>query len=256
MMHESLDEDALPFLEKLTELQEALEIEFGDPLPLLRALTHDSYYRESSPPWGSNERLEFLGDSVLGMVISHLLYRKYPESPEGVLAHMKAYLVSTEFLSSIAKKLGLGHFVILGRGEELTGGRERPSVLTDAYEALLGAVYIDRGLEMAEKLITSHFIDAFDEVPDVRKNSKSLLQEHTQKYYKSLPLYSVVKEEGPPHQKTFFVRVNFRGEVLGEGSGASKKEAEKVAAEMALNYMKSYLDSGLSGSDGNVKEEE
>jgi ribonuclease III len=235
------DDIVAPFSERLEELEKMLGIHMSRPLLFLQALTHDSYFRESNPPWGSNERLEFLGDSVLGLIISHELFNRFPEHSEGTLAQMKANLVSTEFLAHQAMIMNFGRFILLGRGEEMTGGRERPSVLTDTYEALLGALYLDQGSEAVQSFIVPWFSAYFEEDLTVKKNSKSLLQEHIQKYFKSLPLYSVIKEEGPPHQKIFFVHVYFRGELLGSGSGCSKKEAEKEAAGMALNNIEEHL---------------
>ena len=247
--------DSLPFEDNLRELQNRLGISMFQPRLLLQALTHDSYFREAHPEWGGNERLEFLGDSVLGIVISHYLYDKFPEAPEGLLAQMKSYLVSTEFLEQKAREIELGRFILLGKGEDSSGGRERASVLTDTYEAVVGAIFLDSGMNCVEKLILPVFEPALEEVAQGKKNSKSLLQEHIQKHFKCLPLYTVIREEGPPHQKIFFVKVCFRGEVLGEGSGNSKKEAEKVAAEVALGNFKIYLERELS-KEGKCHEEE
>jgi ribonuclease III len=247
--------DLGPYEKLLKDLQEHLCISVQNSQLLLQALTHDSYYRESSPPWGSNERLEFLGDSILGMVISHLLYRQFPDYSEGLLAQMKAYLVSTEFLAQKAQELDIGRYILLGKGEEMSGGRERPSVLTDTYEALLGALYLDQGIEAVEVFISSTSPPDIEHVTVCRKNSKSLLQENIQKHFKSLPLYTVVKEEGPPHQKRFYVRVFFNSEMLGEGSGCSKKVAEKMAAQEALVNFENYLQKEISLETRNDKEE-
>lgn len=232
----------MPFSEKLEEFQNRLGLRFSRPELLLQALTHESFCRESRQNAESNERLEFLGDSVLGVIVSHYLYRQFPEAPEGMLAQMKSYLVSTEFLEQKAREISLGEFILLGKGEDLTGGRERASLLTDTYEALLGALYLDSGIQSVEEFVIAAFEPSLQSVAMGKKNAKSLLQEHTQKYFKCLPLYCVLKEEGPAHQKTFFVQVFFRGEILGEGSGSSKKEAEKVAADVALKNFKTYLE--------------
>jgi ribonuclease III len=249
------DIDNGPHAQLIRDLQEHLGIIARNPLLLLQALTHDSYYREMAPQWGSNERLEFLGDSILGMVISHQLYQQFPDYSEGLLAQMKAYLVSTEFLAQKACELNIGKFILLGKGEEMSGGRERPSVLTDTYEALIAALYLDQGIEAVEVLIASTSSSDLEHVTVNRKNSKSLLQENIQKHFKSLPLYTVVKEEGPPHQKRFYVRVFFNGDMLGEGSGCSKKVAEKMAAHEALEHFENYLEKEIALESRNGKEE-
>lgn len=242
MSKQDLPEQSLQqFSQLLQDLETFLGFSPGNKKVFLEAMTHDSYHKEINPPWSSNERLEFLGDSVLGLVISTVLFKKLPEAPEGTLAQIKAHLVSCECISGIALTLGLGKYMLLGKGEIITGGRERHSMLADCYEALLGAVFLDQGFKTAEQLILGHFEKLLDNLPVIRKNSKSLLQEETQKYFKTLPVYSVIKEEGPPHNKTFFVRVYFRDELLGEGTGHSKKDAELTAADMALENFRVML---------------
>jgi len=242
--------------EKLQELEALLDVTYRERMLLLQAITHDSFFKEHNASWGSNERLEFLGDSVIGLLVSHLLYTRYPDFTEGSMAQMKAYLVSTEFLAEKAKEINLGKYLLLGKGEEQSGGRERHSLLADAYEALIGSLYLDQGIGTVERYILTSFESSVEEVNINRKNSKSLLQEHIQKHFKCLPLYTVIKEEGPPHQKTFHVRVYFKGEILGEGSGTSKKEAEKEAALVALNHFEHFLSRGLTQGELNGKETE
>lgn len=252
-----MNDDVLAqYSEKLHELETALNVTYDEHMLLLQAITHDSFFKEQNASWGSNERLEFLGDSVIGLLVSRLLYTRYPEFTEGSMAQMKAYLVSTEFLAEKAIEINLGKYLLLGKGEEQSGGRERHSLLADAYEALIGSLYLDQGIDIVEKYILTSFDSSVEEVTINRKNSKSLLQEHIQKHFKCLPLYTVIKEEGPPHQKTFHVRVYFKGEILGEGSGASKKEAEKEAALVALNNFEHFLSRELTQGELNGKETE
>jgi ribonuclease-3 len=252
-----MNEDILSqYKEKLEELEASLSISYSEPMLLLQAVTHDSFYKEQNASWGSNERLEFLGDSVIGLLVSRLLYTRFPDFTEGSMAQMKAYLVSTEFLAEKAREIDLGKYLLLGKGEEQSGGRERHSLLADAYEAVIGSFYLDQGIDTVERYMTSTFAPSIEEVTISRKNSKSLLQEHIQKHFKCLPLYTVIKEEGPPHQKTFHVRVYFKGEILGEGSGASKKEAEKESAKVALNNFEAFLSRELIQADPNGKETE
>ncbi len=250
------DDVRVLYSEKLEELEATLNVTYSEPMLLLQAITHDSFFKEQNVSWGSNERLEFLGDSVIGLLVSRLLYSRYPEFNEGSMAQMKAYLVSTEFLAEKAQEINLGKYILLGRGEEQSGGRERHSLLADAYEALIASLYLDQGIDTVEKYILTSFDSSVEEVTINRKNSKSLLQENIQKYFKCLPLYTVIKEEGPPHQKTFHVRVYFKGEMLGEGSGTSKKEAEKVAAQVALNNFEHFLSRELTQGEPNEKETE
>lgn len=218
----------------LDELQLTLGYCFQDLGLLQLALRHESYANEQADNAHSNERLEFLGDAVLGMLVSSYLYHRHPEEPEGKLAQMKAFLVSTGHLAEKARALDLGLHVRLGRGEVLAEGRERVNLLADAYEAVIGAVYLDGGLTAAETVTMSHFRDDMDDLSGARKDYKSLLQELTQRHFKALPNYEVVGEEGPPHDRVFQVQVQFASHVLGEGTGRSKREASQKAASQAL----------------------
>lgn len=218
----------------LDELQLNLGYCFQDHSLLQLALQHESYANEQAEGAHSNERLEFLGDAVLGMLVSSYLYHRHTDEPEGKLAQMKAFLVSTGHLAEKARGLELGGHVRLGRGEVLAEGRERVNLLADAYEALIGAVYLDGGLPAAEAVTMRHFREDMDDLSGARKDYKSLLQELTQRHFKALPIYEVVREEGPPHDRTFQVQVQFASHVLGEGSGRSKREASQKAAHQAL----------------------
>jgi ribonuclease-3 len=234
-----------PFLGKAEDFFLEYGIVFNSPDLMRLALTHLSYSHESKLMQGDNERLEFLGDAVLGLVVSHYLYVHLPDLQEGALAKMKSYLVNTEFLAGLAREIKLGDLLLIGKGEEISGGRARPSLLADAFEAVLGAIYLDQGLEKTQEFLVLVFGDALKGQGFPEKDFKSLLQEQTQRHFKTLPRYKVVKEEGPPHRKTFHVQVVFAGEQIGQGSGPSKKEASQAAAREALENLTALLERGM-----------
>jgi ribonuclease III len=209
-----------------------------EPGLLVRALTHRSYaYEHGGLP--TNERLEFLGDSVLGLVVTDALYRNHPELPEGQLAKLRAAVVNMRALAEVGRGLGLGAHVRLGRGEESTGGPDKASILADTLEALIGAVYIDAGLEQAADLVHRLFDPLIDEAATLGAGLdwKTSLQELTAAGALGVPEY-VVTETGPDHAKTFTAVVQVGGEAYGEGSGRSKKEAEQEAAAAAWNRIR------------------
>lgn len=222
---------------KPQKLYDALGVDL-DPALLERALTHRSYaYEKGGLP--TNERLEFLGDSVLGLVVTDTLFRSHPDLAEGQLAKLRAAVVNMRALANVARSLDLGHYVRLGRGEEGTGGRNKSSILADTLEAIIGAVYLDRGLDEASSLV--HRL--FDPVI-VRSASlgagldwKTSLQELTAAELLGVPEYHV-EESGPDHQKTFRAEVLLGGQVYGRGSGTTKKEAEQQAAENAWTALR------------------
>ena len=228
---------------QLNKVETDLDIDFNDRELLFRSLVHDSFVYENDEIKRSNERLEFLGDSVLGLVISSLLYRKYPHWDEGELALFKSNLVSSDSLAKRARNIDLGSYLFLGKGEESSGGRDRSSILSDAMEALIGAIYLDRGFEKAHKFIERVFEGCLD-IDSPIKDYKSNLQEFSQRNYKKLPVYNVVEETGPPHRKVFRIRVEVGGEYTGEGEGTSKKEAEQNAA---LDLMEKLEEEKLKG---------
>lgn len=219
---------------QLDKAETDLNISFEDRELLFRSLVHDSFVYENDEIKRSNERLEFLGDSVLGLVISHLLYLKYPHWDEGELALFKSNLVSSDSLGKRARDIDLGTYLFLGRGEETSGGRDRTSILSDAMEALIGAIYLDRGFEVARNFIEKLF-EGYIDIDSPIKDYKSNLQEFSQRYYKKLPNYNVINELGPPHKRIFQVRVEVGEHYSGEGEGSSKKEAEQSAAYNLLN---------------------
>lgn len=218
------------------ELEARLGYRFRDHGLLETALTHTSWVNEAATPGrADNERLEFLGDAVLALVTSDLLMAQLPDAPEGDLSRARAALVSEGGLSRAAALLDLGRFVRLGRGEEKTGGRARPSILANALEALVGAVYLDGGLEAARGIAARLFKP---ELGDVQKHArldfKSRLQERAQALWQSPPVYEVVGVSGPDHDKRFEVALTIAGRAWGRASGRSKKEAEQSAAAAAL----------------------
>lgn len=216
------------------ELQQRLDYRFDSQELMEQALRHESSAQETGLV--SQERLEFLGDSVLGLVVSDSLYRNYPELSEGRLAVMKASLVCTEHLADRARQLGLGDCVELGRSQP-EGSRNRPNLLADTLEALLGAIYLESGFEEASRVVLHLLEDDLQSAQDLRRDFKTVLQETSQRDFQSLPEYEVVEELGPPHDRTFRVEVKLNGEVMGTGQGRSKREAGQRAAERALEKL-------------------
>ena len=218
-----------------------LEAELGVPMDaefVVLALTHRSYaYENGGLP--TNERLEFLGDSVLGVVVTETLYRDHPDLPEGQLAKLRASIVNMHALAGVARQIGLGDLVRLGRGEELTGGRDKASILADAVEAMLGAVYLQHGLEPARGVILRLFAELLEAAPRLGAGLdwKTSLQELAAAKGLGVPEYRV-SEEGPDHAKTFTAAVVFSGVVHGDGSGRTKKEAEQQAAAGAYQELR------------------
>jgi ribonuclease-3 len=209
-----------------------------DPELLLRAVTHRSFaYENGGLP--TNERLEFLGDAVLGVIVTETLFRTFPELPEGQLAKLRAAVVNMRALADVARALSLGSYIRLGRGEETTGGRDKSSILADALEAVIGAVYLDGGLQAATVLIHRLFDDLIDEAAGLGAGLdwKTSLQELTAAHLLGVPYYEV-GESGPDHEKTFRAEVRVGGSVFGAGVGRSKKEAEQQAAEQAWNRIR------------------
>jgi ribonuclease-3 len=225
----------------LSALEAHLGHRFADPRLLDRALTHRSLANEDATgATGDNESLEFLGDAVLGFVIADLLFHDFPQFDEGQKSKIKSSLVSTTSLAQQARKLDLGDFLALGRGEEKTGGRRKHALLADGYEAVLAAIYLDGGMEAARAFVVREFADAFEDVRSPEfwgRDYKSALQELVQSRDLPLPEYLVASESGPDHRKTFLVEVRVQGQLLGEARGASKKVAEQEAARRAIERL-------------------
>ncbi|MCK5145165.1 ribonuclease III [bacterium] len=212
---------------------------FKDPELFRLAMTHRSALGDRMAHFQSNERLEFLGDAVLGMIVTDALYKRYPHRSEGRLTRAKSVLVSREALARHARRLDIGQYLFLGAGEERSGGRNRHSILSNAMEAIIGAVYIDGGVSSAEKLISDHMLEEMDRAASDKfhRNFKSWLLEHAQAHGLRGPEYNVVDESGPDHRKFFRVEVCLDGLSKGVGQGRSKKIAEQDAAKNAINAM-------------------
>ncbi|NOT34472.1 MAG: ribonuclease III, partial [Candidatus Eisenbacteria bacterium] len=218
-------------------------IRFNDPGLLKLALTHRSYLHVTGQgPRESNERLEFLGDSVLGLVTSEFLYRRHPNEHEGQLTKTKSLLVSKAILSRRALAMGLGKFVFMSHSEIESGGRQRLSILADAFESVLGAVYLDQGFEAARTFIDRHLLDDARIIAADKRhtNYKSHLQEYVQSTFRTHPVYRIRSSMGPDHSKVFMVEVMVGRRVLGEGRGPNKKEAEQAAARDALDRVQGH----------------
>jgi ribonuclease-3 len=222
----------------VSELQQQIAFTYRDPRLLERALTHKSYANENRLS-EHNERMEFLGDSVLSLVVSELLMNALPGASEGELSRIRAAVVSEPSLAAVARTIGLGEFLLVGRGEEQTGGRDKDSLLADSLEALVASLYLDGGMEPAGAFITRFFRDTIDRVQAAggAADHKTELQELCQERLKILPEYRVVSETGPDHRKEFTVELSIRGEVCGRGTGRNKKEAEQRAAKEALERL-------------------
>ena len=223
----------------MTDLQNKIGYQFKNPALLNEALTHSSYANEhKSQHIKYNERLEFLGDSVLSIVVSDYIYKNCPELPEGELTKLRASMVCEKSLYEFAKKIDLGKYLILSKGERNNGGADRPSILSDAFEALIAAIYIDGGITPASKHILNFVIPAIKNSKKKKINDyKTTLQEIIQKNPGEKLEYVLVKESGPDHNKHFVVEVHLNSNVIGKGGGRSKKEAEQQAAREALELM-------------------
>ncbi|GAC1445991.1 MAG: hypothetical protein NVSMB52_09180 [Chloroflexota bacterium] len=225
--------------ERVQKLQEDLGLRFNSSTLVREALTHRSYLNEIDQAWPSNERLEFLGDSVLGLISTDYLFHRFPDLGEGELTNLRSALVRTETLARFSQAINLGKYLFLGRGEEMSRGRHRPGGLACAFEALLGAVYIDAGYEAARTFALRFIEPELTTVVEGRlhKNAKSLLQELVQSRMQQTPTYYLVEETGPDHAKSFTVEVRIGNRVLGRGHERSKRSAEQAAAEAALEQI-------------------
>lgn len=224
----------------MKKIEKTIGYTFKDPGLLELALTHSSHSNERGKGrLGCNERLEFLGDSILGYFTAEYLFGTYANKPEGEMTKMRAELVCEQSLARVAEKLGLGEYLRLGRGEELGGGRARPSINADAVEAVLAAIYLDGGAEAAKKFVYGFILaEAEKTVRAGSSDYKTMLQEHVQKGGGESPAYRMAGESGPDHNKTFMAEALICGEVMGAGSGRTKKEAEQNAARNALEKLK------------------
>jgi len=223
----------------LVALSERMGVKFNDLRLLNEALTHSSYANERRGEVRNSERLEFLGDAVLELATSTYLYSHFPQLPEGELTKIRASIVCSDSLARLAKKLDLGGALLLGHGEELGGGRSRVSNLEDAFESVIGAVYLAYGWEVAYEYVTRQLVGEFAQIENGgrQKDYKTMLQELVQKDGSGRVAYEMLEESGPDHDKTFVFAVNVNGKFMGRGTGRSKKEAAQHAAKIALDKL-------------------
>jgi ribonuclease-3 len=225
----------------LNELSKKLCYTFKQPELMRQAFLHSSYVNEQTDSdLRDNERLEFLGDAVLDLAISHILMELFQGSKEGDLSKYRATVVNEKGLCQVARELELGDYLILGKGEEVTGGRKKTSILADTMEAILGALYLDAGFDKTKEVVHRLFLPLLEEI-DTKNGAndyKSQLQEYTQEVYKTRPEYVLVEDNGPAHDKTFRVALRFQGIIVAEDEGKSKKEAEQKAAKKAFECLK------------------
>ena len=220
----------------LGELSKVLAYDFKDKNLIKTAITHTSFANEARGRVDHNERLEFLGDSVLSLSVSEFIYKTYPKLPEGSMTKLRAGVVSEFTLAKIAKSMGLGKYLRLGKGEQINGGRHRDSILADAFEAIIAAIYLDGGLEPAKEFVIRCLADSIKSLSksDGSWDSKTLLQELLQVSNKADIRYEIIAEDGPDHNKSFTAQISNNGKIIGTGQGKSKKEAEQMAAYNAL----------------------
>ncbi len=223
----------------MENLENRLGHKFKNINLLKNALTHSSYANEVRKGFSSNERLEFLGDSVLSIIVSDYIYKKFPDMPEGELTRLRSSLVCEKALCSFSRELDVGSYLMLGKGEDKGGGRERDSILADAFEAILAAIYLDGGMNCARTFVMDFVLRELKshKNDDVMKDYKTALQEIIQKNPEESVKYVLVDEKGPDHDKSFTVEVCLNSNVIGKGSGKNKKQAEQMAAKQALELM-------------------
>ena len=221
------------------KLQQTIHIKFSDQKLLESAFYHRSYLNEAKQVKESNERLEFLGDAILSFLTSRYLFETYPDFPEGTLTNIRSSLVQTKSLGASAEKLGFGDLLFLSHGEEESGGRKNMSLLADSFEAFLGVLFLDRGIDTVNDFLNEHLFTKTQNIVDTKAflDYKSLLQEIIQEDTKTSPTYDVVKTEGPDHNRTFWIEARIGTKKLGEGTGKSKQAAEQDAARCALAKM-------------------
>lgn len=223
-------------IKNLAELESIIEQEFKDKDLLTLAFVHKSFINEHPEEKAYNERLEFLGDAVLELAVTQFLYHNFPQQPEGQLTSWRSALVKGKNLAKVSKGLNLGQFLLLSRGEDLSGGREKEYILANTCEALIGAIFLDQGFETANQFILKHIVVMLDEIiaKGLNIDAKSRVQELAQDKFSLTPTYELVSEEGPDHDKKFVMGIYFGKRLAGEGQGASKQEAEQAAAQNAM----------------------
>ncbi len=225
-----------PLPKDTTELEAFMGFSFGDKALLKLAFIHKSYVNENPNENFSNERLEFLGDAVLELSVTDFLFKNYPNEPEGELTNWRSALVKGKNLAQVARHLHLGDYLLLSRGEDLSGGRDKDYILANTVEAFIGALYLDKGYDQANEFITRHIIALLEEIiaQGLHIDAKSHVQELAQDRLNLTPRYELVQDSGPDHEKTFVMGIHFGSHLVGMGSGPSKQEAEQAAARDAL----------------------
>ena len=226
---------------QLDKFQQVIGVKFKNKSILNRSLTHRSYINESGSDIRDNERLEYLGDSVLALIVNEYLFKQFGEYREGNLAKIKSAVVSEATLEKVSKRLNLGSFILMGKGEEQSGGRERTSILANTLEAVIGAVYLDSGLKVCHKFVLKLLKNDITRIDNLSylRDPKTTLQEFVQKKYKERPVYEVVNEVGPDHNKEFVVQLVINGKKINTGEGTSKRKAEMNAAMDTLRKIDS-----------------
>lgn len=223
-------------LQNIPVIEKKLGYTFLDRTLLTLAFIHRSFINENRMITQHNERLEFLGDAILGMLISDYLYRNLPHNPEGELSYLRSRLVEASSCVNYVQNLDIAHYVLLGKGERMNDGRGRESILADLFEAIIGAIYLDGGLEAAKEFLFRNFTGQIEEILKMPlRNWKALLQDFCQKKFQQTPVYQVLQASGPDHSKIFEISVHVNGQEMGRGKGASKKEAQQAAAEDAMS---------------------
>jgi len=227
----------------LNTFLKSLKVRFHNLELLDQALSHRSYVNEVKKGTENNEKLEFLGDSVLGLIITEFLYKTYPDYSEGDLARIKSFVVSERSLTKISKQIGLQHYILIGKGEEISGGRRKKTILSDTFEAFIGGLYLDSNYKRVQVLLISLFAYEIELVTldQHDRDYKTLLQEYVQKRFKTCPSYKLKGNAGPEHDKTFFIEVFVGSTKHGYGEGKSKKDAEQKAAQNAYQKLNSPL---------------
>jgi len=230
--------DLEELLQHAEEIEAKLGYKFKDRELLSLAFTHRSYLNESRDVRGHNERLEFLGDSILGLMVADYLYQHLPTTPEGELSYLRSRLVEASSCVQFVQKLDVEKYILLGKGERMNDGRGRESILADLFEAIIGAIFLDGGLEASKNFLFNKFADEIDTtLKTPLRNWKAMLQDYSQKKYHMPPVYEVVDQSGPDHSKIFKICVIVNGKQAGIGEGSSKKEAQQAAAESALETL-------------------
>lgn len=223
-------------IKNLDDLEKIIGISFTDKGLLSLAFVHKSYINEHTDEKHYNERLEFLGDAVLELAVTQFLYKNYPEQPEGQLTNWRSALVKGKNLANVSKGLDLGKYLLLSRGEELSGGRDKEYILANTCESLIGAIYLDKGFEVADAFIMKHIVGLLEDIiaKGLNVDAKSRVQELAQEHYGVTPTYELISESGPDHDKIFIMGIYFAKKLAGEGRGPSKQDAEQAAAKNAV----------------------